>query len=221
MVARVKTVATQAFQVWLRADMEELGWRHPAINLSGFVEPFDTWADMGHLLPREPWPTPPRALAYFCNVLPDGARPFDRTNATYPALAYERVREHAVRFLDRDVVHLWPLAAASPGRFRWTLLATPDGGPSALATDARRFDTQYWIANVNPSDRYTLSLPGTSALRISPLDGAYENLTVAGDWTACGFNAGCVEAAVMSGRLAAHAIALSPALEDVVGFDHP
>jgi predicted NAD/FAD-dependent oxidoreductase len=42
-----------------------------------------------------------------------------------------------------------------------------------------------------------------------------------GDWTDCGFNEGCVEAAVMSGRLAAHAIAETPALEDIIGYDHP
>jgi uncharacterized protein with NAD-binding domain and iron-sulfur cluster len=46
-------------------------------------------------------------------------------------------------------------------------------------------------------------------------------LTIAGDWTDCGLNAGCVEGAVMSGRLAAHAIAQSPALTDIVGYDHP
>jgi len=66
-----------------------------------------------------------------------------------------------------------------------------------------------------------LSLPGSSAYRISPLDRTYDNLTIAGDWTDCGLNAGCVEAAVMSGRLAAHAIAQWPRLEDIVGFDHP
>ena len=66
-----------------------------------------------------------------------------------------------------------------------------------------------------------LSLPGTARHRISPLDNSYDNLTVAGDWTECGHNAGCVEAAVMSGRLAAHAISRVPALEDIVGYDHP
>jgi uncharacterized protein with NAD-binding domain and iron-sulfur cluster len=221
MVARVKTVATQAFQVWLRADMDELGWRHPAINLSGFVEPFDTWADMRHLIARERWTTPPRSLAYFCNVLADGAGSHERTDATYPAAQRERVRANAVRFLERDVRHLWPAAVTAAG-FRWPLLVAPDDASGGVAdADATRFATQFWTANVNPSDRYTLSLPGTSALRISPLDGTYDNLTVAGDWTACGFNAGCVEAAVMSGKLAAHAIALSPRLEDIVGYDHP
>ena len=48
-----------------------------------------------------------------------------------------------------------------------------------------------------------------------------DNLTIAGDWTDCGVNTGCVEAAVISGRLAAHAIAKSPELADIIGYDHP
>ena len=74
---------------------------------------------------------------------------------------------------------------------------------------------------MNPSDRYSLSLPGSLVYRISHLDPTYDNLTIAGDWTDCGFNAGCVEAAVMSGRLAAHALSLSPPLAAIVGYDHP
>ena len=77
------------------------------------------------------------------------------------------------------------------------------------------------MANVNPSDRYTLSLPGSLIYRISPLDRTYDNLTIAGDWTDCGFNAGCVEAAVMSGMLAAHAISRVPRLNEIIGYDHP
>src|SRR5205823_2420244 len=161
----------------------------------------------------------PRALVYFCSVLPDEPGP----NAADPAAQQERVRRNAVAFLRRDIAQLWPDAAGVSGEFRWELLVDPlepDGG-SPRRVDESRFASQYWKANVNPSDRYTLSLPGTSAYRISPLDQTYDNLTVAGDWTDCGLNAGCVEAAVMSGRLAAHAIAKSPPLEDIVGFDHP
>ena len=73
----------------------------------------------------------------------------------------------------------------------------------------------------NPGERYVLSLPGTQKYRISPLDNTYDNLTIAGDWTTCGLDAGCVEAAVISGRLAAHAISSSPTLEEIVAFDHP
>jgi uncharacterized protein with NAD-binding domain and iron-sulfur cluster len=222
MVDNVKTVATQAFQVWLSADMESLGWSGPPPAVSGFVEPFDTWADMRHLIPREAWPAAPKALAYFCNVLPDHptASPDD---PAYPLLQAELVRENALRFLDRDVLHLWPRAARPGGGFRWDLLVAPDDPrhPTPPPDGPGRFASQFWTANVNPTDRYTLSLPGSSAYRISPLDDTYDNLTIAGDWTACGFNAGCVEAAVMSGRLAAHAIAQSPPLDDIVGYDHP
>jgi uncharacterized protein with NAD-binding domain and iron-sulfur cluster len=49
----------------------------------------------------------------------------------------------------------------------------------------------------------------------------YDNLSVAGDWTESGINSGCVESAVMSGLLAAHALSGSPGLEDIVGYDHP
>jgi uncharacterized protein with NAD-binding domain and iron-sulfur cluster len=220
MVDGVKTVETQAFQIWMDAGVAELGWKGPAgVTVSGFVEPFDTWADMSHVLSEESWPAgrEPRSLAYFCNVLPMPALP-DRSQAGYPAARREEVRRAAERFLDRDVRHLWPGAADRAGRFRWGLLAgARDGAPA----DASRFESQFWTANVNPTDRYTLSLPGTARDRISPLDNTYDNLTIAGDWTACGLIAGCVEAAVISGRLAAHALSGSPRLEDIVGYDHP
>ena len=76
-------------------------------------------------------------------------------------------------------------------------------------------------ANVTGSDRYSLSLPGTISERLSPFDRSVLNMTVAGDWTACGLDAGCVEAAVMSGMLAAHAISETPALDSIIGYDHP
>jgi uncharacterized protein with NAD-binding domain and iron-sulfur cluster len=137
------------------------------------------------------------------------------TDSEYPAQHRARVRENAIRFLNEDIVHLWP-DATRDGEFRWeTLLnATDSAGRHA-------FDGQYWVANVNPSDRYVLSLPGSIKYRISPLDYTYDNLTITGDWTNCSFNVGCVEAAVMSGRLAAHALSGFPALEDIPGYDTP
>jgi uncharacterized protein with NAD-binding domain and iron-sulfur cluster len=94
-------------------------------------------------------------------------------------------------------------------------------GEREAPTGPEAFRTQYWTANVRPSDAYTQSLPGTARYRLSPLDNTYKNLTIAGDWTQCGLNMGCVEAAVMSGRLAAHAISNYPALDAIVGYDHP
>jgi uncharacterized protein with NAD-binding domain and iron-sulfur cluster len=212
MAANVKTVATQAFQIWLDRDAADLGWSDPPVVLSGFVKPFDTWADMTHLAAQENWRVAPRHIAYFCNVLQDCGDP---DAPGYEDAMREAVRDNAVRFLSQDMHELWPKAAA-PGSFRFDWLIDPQGGVGAA-----RFASQYWTANVNPSDRYVLMLPGTLKYRISPLDNAYDNLTLAGDWTDCGYNAGCVEAAVMSGRLAAHALSGSPRLEDIVGYDHP
>jgi uncharacterized protein with NAD-binding domain and iron-sulfur cluster len=214
MVDNVKTVATQAFQVWLTEDMEQLGWDGGPVALSGFVEPFDTWADMSHLIPMESWNgDQPRALAYFCSVLPDdeAARPD----------SHVIVRENAMQFLNDHVRHLWPAASEAGQGFRWGLLAHEDSAGGNGNAGSTPFDTQFWTANVSPSDRYVLSVPGSAKHRISPLDRTYDNLTIAGDWTACGFNAGCVEAAVISGRLAAHALSGLPALENIVGYDHP
>lgn len=222
MIEHVKTVPTQACQLWLSASMSELGWHEPPINISGFVEPFDTWADMSHLASEESWPQPPAAIAYFCSVLRDVPEE-ERIRPAFPQEQHERVRRNTLRFLQKDLIHLWPKAYEDSGEFRWELLMHARASPedSASAPGEARASSQYWTANVNPSDRYTLTLPGSLKYRLSPLDNTYDNLTVAGDWTDCGFNQGCVEAAVMSGRLAAHAISGAPRLEEIVGFDHP
>jgi uncharacterized protein with NAD-binding domain and iron-sulfur cluster len=224
MVANVKTVATQAFQIWMNEDMASLGWVDPPATLSAYAKPFDTWADMGHLIAREDWGKNPKSVAYFCNVLADPPAPADRSDVDYEARRREEVRRNAVRFLNNQIHHLWPGAVKRTGEFRWDLLVDPDEqgrGETRSPRGEGRFTSQYWVANVNPTDRYVLMLPGTLRYRISPLDNTYDNMTIAGDWTDCGYNAGCIEAAVMSGRLAAHAIARWPLLEDITGYDHP
>ncbi len=248
LVSHVTTVATQALQIWMREDMAALGWHQRQTAVSAFYHPFDTWADMRHLIPEESWPVRPRAIAYFCSALPEapanGASAdqaaSDAASSEYAARQREQVRRNAIDFLNRQVAHLWPGAVRPGGGFRWELLMTADeaahstgyampaageaaANSSAPTGDAgeSRIDTQFFTASVNPSDRYVQSPPKTTRYRISPLDNTYDNLTIAGDWTACGLNVGCVEAAVMSGRLAAHALAGSPALEEIVGYDHP
>ena len=223
MVKHLKTVNTQAFQIWLREDMEQLGWRDPPLALSAFVQPFETWADMSHLIREERWKNNPKAIAYFCSVLKDPVSPREVSADSYLRRRRLEVRDNAIRYLNHEIVQLWPKVTRRD-EFRWDLLMDPKekaSGRKAHRCSEARFDSQYWTANVNPSDQYVLSLPGTQKYRISPLDNTYDNLTIAGDWTTCGLDAGCVEAAVISGRLAAHAISSSPALEEIVAFDHP
>lgn len=220
MCENVKTVATQAFQVWLNEDLDALGWSGPPYIVAGYVKPFDTWCDMAHVIPEESWATPPATAVYFCGVLPEPAGA-DRSDAAYPAMMAARVKASAVTHLKTAGQAVWPGAYDARGRFRWALLADPSEKADGRAATDARFDTQYWRANVNPSDRYVLNTPGSTRFRISPLDMTYDNLTLAGDWTDCGFNTGCVEAAVMSGRLAAHALSGFPALEEITAYDHP
>jgi uncharacterized protein with NAD-binding domain and iron-sulfur cluster len=230
MAESVKTVATQAFQLWLSEDLQQLGWEPPPVTLSAFVKPFDTWSDMGQAVPAEGWRRPPQTIAYFCGALHEADEGETVAEVGYHAASREKVRSNALAFLDREVRHLWPKAVDAERGFRWELLVDANDQQSDEAAPARRrarapdrssFDSQFWVANVNPTDRYTQSIPGSAEHRISPLDNTYDNLTVAGDWTSCGLNLGCVEAAVMSGRVAAHALSGSPALKDIVGYDHP
>ena len=71
MVGKLETVSTQAMQLWLGPDAAGLGWRWPPAVLTAYAEPFDTYADMSHLIKREDWPTEivPRSIAYFCGPL--------------------------------------------------------------------------------------------------------------------------------------------------------
>lgn len=193
MVEKLGTVATQSAQLWLDASESDLGWHGPpAVTLTGFGDTFETWADMSHLLPREGWPSVggPRSIAYLCGAMADVG----------PGRADQAVRRRLTSFLDTEVGFLWPNADGRNG-FRWDLLWDDEGrnGPD-------RLDAQYLRANMDPSDRYVQSLPGTGRFRIAPGDTGFDNLVVAGDWTACGFDAGCLEAATRSGILAARAV---------------
>ncbi len=227
MVEKVKTTATQAFQLWLQEDLSQLGWQGPPYIVSAFDKPFDTWCDMAHVIPEEAWVRPPATALYFCGVLRDPPVPPADTDAPYPHRRAEEVRENALAFLRNSGSALWPGAYDATGAFRWELLADPTapeaagGPPGEQNRGEQRFLSQYWRANVNPTDRYVLALPGSLKHRISPLDPTYDNLTIAGDWTDCGFNEGCTEAAVISGRLAAHALSASPSLAEIHGYDHP
>ena len=111
MVDHVATVPTQSLQIWLRRRESELGWHHPRATVSGYLAPFDTYASMSHLIPREDWADGrgPQAIAYFCSALPAGA-------ATDPEAARRVVRANAVDQLTHFVGHIWPHAT------------TPDGG---------------------------------------------------------------------------------------------
>jgi len=76
----------------------------------------------------------------------------------------------------------------------------------ATTNDVARIDAQYLRANIDPSERYVLAPPALNKLRLPPGSSGFSNLVLAGDWTKTAINAGCVEAAVMSGMAASRAL---------------
>ncbi|WP_445168950.1 FAD-dependent oxidoreductase [Mycolicibacterium sp. Dal123E01] len=201
MTTHVRTVATQSFQLWLRPTESALGWHRPGVTTSGYVAPFDTWASMGQTLWAERWPESeePHTVAYFCGAL-DAPWPITEGPAAYVATQRNRVLANAVDYLNRHVGMYLP-GAVTEGGFSWGLLAG-----AGERTGAAALETQHVSVNIDPSDRYVLSVPGSDKYRLRPDESGYDNLVLAGDWTDCGINAGCIEAAVVSGLQAANAL---------------
>jgi uncharacterized protein with NAD-binding domain and iron-sulfur cluster len=215
MVGALGTTQTQAAQLWLACDLAGLGWTLPSPVLDGYAEPMDTWADMTHLLPRETWPAEaaPKNLAYLCSPLPDNGKPPPRSEHGYAQQQAARVKANAIEWLKKYAGGLWP-GSCEPGSttcIDWNLLVAP----GSTAVGSARFDTQYWIATLNPSDRYVLALPNTVDKRIRANGTGITNLVLAGDYLRTGMNVGCVEAATMGGMQASQALCGRP--EEIIG----
>lgn len=184
-VATLRTTATQACQVWLDHDTRALGWTvSPGGQepiLTTFDKPYDTWAGMSQVLAGEAWPP---------EVAPASVQYFcgpmpqaglpPRSDTGFPA-------------------------RAAVGGFPWHWLVDPEN-----AEGPARFDRQYWRANVDPAERYVLSVPGSTARRLVSNGTGVANLYLAGDWLKTGLDCGCVEAAVMGGMQAARALSGYP-----------
>ena len=197
MLDNIQTVATLSAQMWMTRTPSELGWEKPERPsqtplVAGFVQPVDTWSDMSQTLPCERWPSPaPVSVSYFCGPL---------TDPDTDESQLERVKRETAAFLKNHASSLWPRAFDS-GDFDYSLLLAPES-----AKGVERLDYQYYRANLAGSERYVLSVPGTRKYRLAPDWPGYRNLVLAGDWTKNWISAGCVEAAMISGKLAARAL---------------
>jgi len=208
MLDNVKAIRTQAFQLWLNQTKEELGWNpgYPeAPVLCGYTEPFDTWGDETHLTPRENWAPADNVQQnpYFCNAAPNDPEQSDFSHPEYPAKQLEIVVNNAMNFLNQNVGAIWPKAIAKSGQFDWGLLVNP-------ANTAPPIKSQWIRVNIDPSELYVLTLPGSTRYRLTSWDSRFSNLILAGDWTLTEINLGCVEAAVQSGKMASYALTGQP-----------
>ncbi|MCW3099569.1 MAG: dependent oxidoreductase [Chthonomonadaceae bacterium] len=201
MVDHVQTVNTVGMQVWMNRDLQELGWNLPSPVVDAYVQPWNTWADMTYLLPKESWPADSgvKNIAYFCGPLPDFD--VDHSNPQQPAEIYDGIRESGQVWLNNSAAYFWPNSVPI-GRakgFDDSILVTTQANVAP-------YDAQYWSANIDPSERYVLSLAGSTKYRMRPDESGYANLYLAGDWTHNGLNIGCVEATAMSGLLCGNGV---------------
>ncbi len=211
MVERLKTTRTQAFQLWTLPDLDALGWKTGSALLSTFGEPLDTWADLSVTLPCESWPAgqDPKCVGYFCGAMTEGSDAIPPKSAHgFPAGQDAQARADALAFIQNRLWALWPAAFSGSGparSFRWELLA--DVGDHA---GVARFDAQFWRANIDPSERYVLSVTGTSRYRLRCDRTGFANLYLVGDYADCGINAGSMEASIISGLQASRALCGAP-----------
>jgi uncharacterized protein with NAD-binding domain and iron-sulfur cluster len=188
-LADSETTATQSLQLWMKPDLNGLGWTHGTTVLTSFTEPYDSWGDMSQVIVRESWtgPNAPGSIAYFCGSLETVMGP-----VTMPDME-AAVTAQASNWLTGNLATLWP-----------NIGSNPLSNPAILA--------RYDLANFDLSDRYVLTPAGPNvSSRFDPAKPAgFANLYAIGDWTKTRFSGGCFESAIESAMLAARAISGFP-----------
>lgn len=203
MAENVKTVQTQAFQLWTNKSTAEMGWTSKARVMGSYVQPLDTWSEMNQVLDREDWPPElnVKSISYFCGPMKAESVIPPPGDHAFPKQMREKVQAQALQYMTRDVAFQWPKGVQPNGTFDWNNLAAPSG-----ITGEKRFDAQFFRANIDPSERYVLTAKGTSKYRLRTNDTGFDNLFLTGDWIDNGMNVGAVESAVMGGILCARAV---------------
>jgi hypothetical protein len=166
--------------------------------------PLHSWGDNTRLIARESANSDKatRSLAYFVGAFPEAEDGPPRSDPQFPKSEMDRAKLVIKAWLKSRLPELWPNALdRQTSDFRWELLDAPPG-----TTGSDRLDHQYLRTNIEPWERYVLSKPGTLRWRLWPDGSGISNLFLAGDWVRTGLDAGCIEAAIMSGRAAARRI---------------
>ncbi len=196
MLDHANTTQVLAAQLWLNKTLTELGWTLGPPVIDGYVEPFNTWASMDQTLPTETWPedNQPVEISYFCGVLQEANPIPPYSDHDFPRRQHERVRNDMIAWLQHNIQRYWP-HAVGPDGFDWNILVDIVTGTQG----EERFNSQFWTAEINPTQRYVLSVHDTIQYRLALGNSGFNNLYLAGDWTKNGFNYGAVEPTVISG----------------------
>ena len=218
MLANIKSVRTQGVQLWLLPKLADIGWdpdgelKDPSL-VDAYVDPLNSWMDQNVVLKTETWTpqnnlsgTVPGFLAYFCGPSEDDPHEPPDTAAGYPAQQLAKIKAEALAFFRQHLGPMWPKVVDASGALDWSKVFDPNGG-----TGPARADGLYYRINIDPSERYVLSVAGSTKYRLKSGESGFANLFLAGDWTHNGLNVGCVESAALSGCQASRAISGYPA----------
>lgn len=203
----VKSIPTMSMQLWITPTLKELGmkledWGFPKgalPNLVTYADPQYSFIDMSQVMPYEDWKEDqPGVLIYYTGSFldPEVVPPFSETS--YPHEQLERIMRVSEQWLRDKMGWFFPNA---------TTLEYPEGMKLSVIhdfskvakTDYARLKTQFFRANVNPTDRYTLSLPGSNKYRLKANESGFDNLILTGDWINFGVNVGYYEGAIVAG----------------------
>ena len=205
MMDRIPSMQTFGVQLWLDKDLPEMGWTGPLRSAVAAPEVLDVWADMSHTIQRECYNfnEMPRGILYLCGPLAGDMMKRPPTDHGVPAEAKATVYEDAKKWLSTYSGWIWPDSGKTPNDkgMNYADLFAP-----GASDDEERLSAQFFRANIDPTERYVLSPPVWNKLRMPPGESGFEGLFLSGDWTRTAVNAGCVEAATMSGMECSRAI---------------
>jgi uncharacterized protein with NAD-binding domain and iron-sulfur cluster len=210
MIEHVQTNRPTVVEVWFDRTLAEMGWPHGTINGEVGTQPINLETSMDQLLARECWPADrtPRALIYYSGVFPDDPNQPAAPDPAYPPTQHAAFREAALQYLEQHARVYLPGTTTEAG-FDWQVLSSVQD-PSLRGRD--RFGAQYCRVNIDPSERYVLSVTGSTAYRLRAGGSGFANLYLAGDWLRTGLDSGSMEATFLSGMQASRAICGFPAV---------
>lgn len=176
------TCPTVAAQIWREEEVSTFGGITKDGLQTAFERPLDTWADMSFLLKLETPSTQGdiKSLSYFCGPLSPSEAASD----------------------PHEVIEGWLQ--------KWTHFALPGLSDGAGGYNHKGEIERSERFNTDPIDLFVDTPAGSVDSRLRPDGSGFSNLLLVGDWTRHNFDMGCVEAAVMSGRICSRAICGSP-----------
>jgi uncharacterized protein with NAD-binding domain and iron-sulfur cluster len=207
MIEAMPTVATANCQLFTKRTPDQLGAPRflpgQQFAVCGDAWPLANLADYS----QQAWCEDPevRGIVYASIAWPTPSVDACLAQADFPQVERERFYETCKEWFERY------LGDVLPG-----LVTRDDSGGRALAHDElvaparargeERLRAQFYRVNVDPTERYVLSIPGSTRHRLAADESGYRNLFLCGDWTRTRINSGSVEAATLSAIACAAAV---------------